>query len=257
MILIKLGGSVITDKTRYRTFNAGRVMRLCKEIKDSGESVIVVHGAGSFGHMLAKEYGLNDGFKDTSQIPAVAKVCYDVRDLNAMIVKALNDAGLPAVSVPTGSCFLMDDRELILDDPKVLTAMFDKGIMPVLFGDVVMDRKWGFAICSGDQIIEKLTKVFRPSRVVFVSDIDGLYDKDPKKNKDAKLIETVTESVMNDVETDINVDDVTGGVRSKMEIMLKMCSGGSDCVLVNGTVEGRLLSLLKGEEVPCTIARRD
>ena len=158
MILIKLGGSVITDKTRYRTFNAGRVMRLCQEIKDSGESVIIVHGAGSFGHMLAKEYALNEGFKDHSQISAVAKVCYDVRDLNAMIVKALNDVGLPAVSVPTGSCFMMDDRELILDDPKVLTAMFDKGIMPVMFGDVVMDKKWGFSICSGDQIMEKLTK---------------------------------------------------------------------------------------------------
>ena len=257
MILIKLGGSIITDKTRYRTFNAGRVMRLCQEIKDSGESVIIVHGAGSFGHVLAKEHGLNDGFKDTSQIPAVAKVCYDVRDLNGMIVKILNDTGIPAVSVPTGSCFMMEDRELIIDDPKVLTAMFDKGIMPVMFGDVVMDRKWGFAICSGDQIMEKLTRIFRPSRVVFVSDIDGLYDKDPKKNKGAKLIEEVTKDVMDDVETDITVDDVTGGVRGKMETMLRMCSEGCDCVLVNGTVEGRLLSLLKGEKVPCTIARRD
>ena len=257
MILIKFGGSVITDKTRYRTFNAGRVMRLCEEIKESGESVIVVHGAGSFGHVLAKEHDLNGGFKDASQIPAVAQVCYDVRDLNAMIVKELNNVGLPAVSVPTGSCFMMDDRELIIDDPSILTNMFEKGIMPVMFGDVVMDRKLGFAICSGDQIMEKLTKIFHPSRVVFVSDIDGLYDKDPKTNKDARLIECVTEDTMRTVETDITVADVTGGVRGKMETMLRMCSEGCDCVLVNGTVKGRLLSLLKGECVPCTIARRD
>ena len=56
MILIKFGGSVITDKSRYRTFNADVVRRLCKEIRDSGERVIVVHGAGSFGHVLAKEH---------------------------------------------------------------------------------------------------------------------------------------------------------------------------------------------------------
>ena len=255
MILIKFGGSVITDKSRYRTFNADRVRRLCREIKESRERVIIVHGAGSFGHVLAKENRLNDGFKEDSQIPAVAQVCYDMRDLNSMIVRELNDAGLPAVSVPTGSCFMMDDRKLIIDDPEVLTSMFDKGIMPVMFGDVVMDRKLGFAICSGDQIMELLTKVFHPSRVIFVSDIDGLYDDDPKTNKSARLIENVDKGTLENVRTDITVADVTGGVRGKMETMLRMCSEGCYCVLVNGTVEGRLLSLLKGEKVPCTTAR--
>ena len=255
MILIKFGGSVITDKSRYRTFNADRVRRLCKEIRDSGEKVIVVHGAGSFGHVLAKENNLNDGFKDASQIPAVAQVCYDMRDLNGMIVKELNDAGLPAVSVPTGSCFMMKNRKLIIDDPSVLKSMFEKGIMPVMFGDVVMDSELGFAICSGDQIMERLKEIFDPSRVIFVSDIDGLYDKDPKNNRDAKLIEDVDKDVLKSVETDITVADVTGGVRGKMETMLRMCSEGCDCVLVNGTAEGRLLSLLKGEKVPCTTAR--
>ena len=255
MILIKFGGSAITDKSRYRTFNAELVKRLCKEIKESGEKVIIVHGAGSFGHVLAKENHLNDGFKDDSQIPAVAQVCYDMRDLNGMIVKELNDAGLPAISVPTGSCFMMDDRKLIIDDPSVLTSMFEKGIIPVMFGDVVMDRELGFAICSGDQIMELLTGIFHPSRVVFVSDIDGLYDDDPKTNKDAKLIENVDRKTLDEIKTDITVADVTGGVRGKMETMLRMCSEGCDCVLVNGTVEGRLLSLLKGEKVPCTIAR--
>ena len=255
MILIKFGGSVITDKSRYRTFNADIVKRLCREIRDSGERVIVVHGAGSFGHVLAKEHDLNGGFKDVSQIPAVAQVCYDMRDLNAMIVRELNDAGLPAVSVPTGSCFMMKGRELIIDDPSVLKSMFEKGIMPVMFGDVVMDSELGFAICSGDQVMERLKEIFDPSRVIFVSDIDGLYDRDPKNNRDAKLIEDVDRNALNSVETDITVADVTGGVRGKMETMLRMCSEGCDCILVNGAVEGRLLSLLKGEKVPCTIAR--
>ena len=255
MILIKFGGSAITDKSRYRTFNAELVRRLCREIKESGEKVIVVHGAGSFGHVIAKEHNLNDGFKERSQIPAVAQVCYDVRDLNSMIIKELNDAGLPAVSVPTGSCFMADDRRLIISDASILASMFDKGIMPVMFGDVVMDRKQGFSICSGDQIMELLTKIFQPSKVIFVSDIDGLFDKDPKTNPDAKLIETVTKETLMNIETGSSVADVTGGVRGKMETMLRMCSRGCDCVLVNGTVEGRLLSLLKGEDVPCTIAR--
>lgn len=255
MILIKLGGSVITDKSEYRRFNRECVSRLCREIKGSGEKAIIVHGAGSFGHVLAKKYRLNDGYKDDSQIPAVAQVCYDVRELDSMIVKELNDAGLPAVSVPTGSCFTMRNRELIVKDDTVLKGFWEKGIIPVTFGDIVLDSELGFAVCSGDQLMERLTDMFRPSRVIFVSDVDGLFDKDPKTNSDARLIESVNKDTLDRISTDITVDDVTGGVRGKMESMLRLCSEGCDCILVNGTVEGRLLALLKGEEVPCTTAK--
>ena len=99
MILIKLGGSVITDKKEYRKFNRDIVARLCSEIKDSGEDVIVVHGAGSFGHVIAKKFDLNSGYHDKEQIAAVAQVCYDVRELNSMIVAELNDAGIPSISL--------------------------------------------------------------------------------------------------------------------------------------------------------------
>lgn len=255
MILIKLGGSVITDKSEYRRFNRECVSRLCREIRESGERTIIVHGAGSFGHVIAKEYDINGGLKDPSQIPAVARICYDMRELNVMIVKELNDAGIPAVSVPTGSCFRMDGRKLVIDDSSILKGFDRIGIMPVMFGDVLLDDKLGFAICSGDQIMERLAEIFEPSRVIFVSDIDGLFDDDPKKNPDANLIETVTRKDLESVRTDITVADVTGGVREKMESMLRLCGKDRECILVNGTVEGRLLSLLKGEKVTCTIAK--
>ena len=100
MILIKLGGSVITDKYAYRSFDAETVARLCREIAESDQGTVVVHGAGSFGHILAKRYALNSGLVDFGQVPAVAQVQYDVRELNSRIVRALMDVGLPAVGVP-------------------------------------------------------------------------------------------------------------------------------------------------------------
>lgn len=255
MILIKFGGSVITDKSRYRTFNQECVRRLCREIRESGEEAIVVHGAGSFGHVIAKEKHLNDGFQSKDQIPAYAQVCYDMRELNSMIVRELNEAGLPAVSVPTGSCFTMKNRKLTVKDDSVLKGLFKLGIMPVTFGDVVLDSELGFAICSGDQIIEVLTAMFRPSKVIFVSDVDGLYDDDPKKNPNAALIERVDRRTLENARTDITVADVTGGVREKIESMLRISSNGCECILMNGTKEGRLLSVIKGEKVPCTAAK--
>lgn len=255
MILIKLGGSVITDKKEYRKFNLDVVSRLCKEIKESGKDVIVVHGAGSFGHVLAKRHELNSGYIDDGQIPAVAQVCSDVRELSTMIVNELNSAGLPSISVPPGSCFMMDNRRISFGDGEVIRSMKSKGIIPVMFGDVVQDRELGFAICSGDQIMERLSEIFEFDKIIFVSDIDGLYDDDPKHNPDAKLYRYVDGSTLKAVRSGTSVDDVTGGVYEKMMSMLRMTSPDRECILINGNVPGRLSSALKDEDVICTIAK--
>jgi isopentenyl phosphate kinase len=255
MILIKLGGSVITDKTQYRTFNKDTVRRLCKEIHDSGADTLIVHGAGSFGHVLAKEYSLQNGFSRPEQISAVAKVQYDVRELNLMVINELLNAGIPAMSVPPGSCFVMDDGKLVLENPEVLLSASGMKIMPVMFGDVVFDRRKGFGICSGDQIMEVLCKLYHPDKIIFVSDVDGLFDKNPKKNPDAKLLDEVTSGTLEKVSGKSSVDDVTGGVMAKAESMLRMTSETRECILVNGSVPGRLHSLLKGDSVISTTAK--
>jgi isopentenyl phosphate kinase len=256
MILIKLGGSVITDKKAYKQFNKDAVSRLCREIRDSGKDVMIVHGAGSFGHVLAKEFELQNGYLRKEQIGAAAKVSRDVRELNNMVISELIDAGIPSVSIPAGACFIMDDNELLIGDGEVLNGYVRLGIVPVMFGDVVLDRKKGFGICSGDAIMRCLADMFRPDAVIFVSDVDGLYDRDPKISKNAKLIKDVNSDILADIPAETTVADVTGGVHAKMRAMLNLCSDGRDCILVNGTAEGRLNSLLTGKEVVCTRARR-
>ncbi len=255
MILIKLGGSVITDKSEYRKFDEEQTSRLCKEMASSGKNVMVVHGAGSFGHVIAKKYSLQKGLEDFSQIPAVVQVQYDVRELSQYVVKELMKAGLPAVSVPPGSCFVMDNGRLIADNDETIKALAHIGIMPVLFGDVVADRSKGFGICSGDQAMEVLAKIFKPDKIVFISDVDGLFTADPKSDKDAKLIEDVTNENLGSISSELAVADVTGGIRGKIEEMLSMCNYTDECVLLNGTVPGRLQAFLKGEQVTCTRVR--
>ncbi len=255
MILIKLGGSVITDKSQYKKFNKEQASRLCKEIAESGRSVMIVHGAGSFGHVLAKRYSIQKGLIDYGQVAPAAAVHHDAMELGLLLTAELIAAGIPAASVAPGNCFVTEDGELIVKDEEAIRRLAHIGIMPVLFGDVVMDRKKGFGIVSGDQIMELMAEMYKPERIVFVSDIDGLYDKNPKTNEDAEFIPEVTKEIMESVDSKEDVDDVTGGVRNKMESMLRMCTPERDCVLINGTVPGRLLSLLRDEEVTCTVAR--
>ncbi len=255
MILIKFGGSVITDKAEYRKFKKDTVSRLAEEISRSGEQAIIVHGAGSFGHVLSKEFDLQNGYSDDRQIPAVARVMCDTRELSSMVVEELLSKNLPAVSVPIGSCFVADNGKLIIENDEALRRLTDIGIMPIMFGDVVTDRKMRFSIVSGDQIMEALCKMFNPSKVIFVSDIDGLYDKNPKTDHNAKMIGTVTKEKLAKIDTASDIDDVTGGVRGKMESMLRMTDSTRKCYLINGNAPNRLYSLLKGETVTCTIAK--
>ena len=255
MILIKFGGSVITDKAEYRKFRKDVVSRLADEIRRSGEQVIIVHGAGSFGHVLSKEFDIQNGYSDDKQIPAVARVMCDTRELSSMVVEELLAKDLPAVSVPIGSCFVADGGKLVIENDEVLRRLVDLGIMPIMFGDVITDRKMRFSIVSGDQIMEALCKMFNPSKVIFVSDIDGLYDKNPKTEPHAKMIGTVTKEKMAQIDTTSNVDDVTGGVHGKMESMLRMTDATRKCYLVNGNAPNRLYSLLRGETVTCTMAK--
>ena len=255
MILIKLGGSVITDKSQYKKFNKEQTARLCREIAESGRSVMIVHGAGSYGHVLAKRYAIQNGLVDFAQVSPAAMVHHDAMELGLLVTSELMAVGIPAASLSPGSCFVMDEGRLVVNDEEVIRRMSHVGIMPVTHGDVVMDRQKGFAIVSGDELMEVMARIFKPERIVFVSDIDGLYDSNPKENPEARMIPEVTQEILDGVSSDEDVDDVTGGVRNKMEAMLRMCSPDRDCVLVNGTVPGRLLSLLKGEEVTCTVAR--
>ncbi len=255
MILIKLGGSVITDKSQFKKFDNERAKRLCREIAESGKPVIIVHGAGSFGHVLAKKYSIQNGLVNRDQIPAAAQVHHDAMELGLLMTQTLINSGIPAASVAPGSCFVMEDGRIVPDNLEAIKSLYDMGIMPVTFGDVVMDRVNGFGIVSGDQMMEIMADIYKPERVIFVSDIDGLYTANPKTNPDAELIPEFDTETLKDVSSESNVDDVTGGVRGKMEAMLRICDEGRDCVLVNGTVPGRLLSLLRGEDVVCTVAR--
>jgi len=257
MFLVKLGGSVITDKTQYKRFNEKVVSRLCREIKESGQSVLLVHGAGSFGHVLAHDHRLAEGQAGGGTAEAIAKVSLDVRELNAMVLAEMIEAGIPAISIPPSACFVMSNGRLSGADFSMMRGFLELGLVPVTFGDVALDSHKGFGICSGDQLMEVLAEEFQPRRVIFVSDIDGLYDRDPKTHPQAHMLTIVDRDLLQSIPQECSVKDVTGGVCAKIEAMLRLCQGQRDCVLVNGMAEGRLRSLLQGAEVPCTIARND
>ncbi|MDD1769629.1 MAG: isopentenyl phosphate kinase family protein, partial [Methanomassiliicoccales archaeon] len=238
---------VITRKDRYRSFRREVTRRLAGEIADSGERVMIVHGAGSFGHLLAAKHALHEGRRNEKQIPALARVMQDVRDLDMKVIKELADALLPAVSIPPAACARMRAGVLNTLDVKLFRDYTELGAVPVTFGDVVLDDVKGFSICSGDQIIRMLAKEFAPERVIFCADVDGVYTADPKSDPKAKLLRQVDSTYLRKLSKDTSYVDVTGGMHGKLSNMVGIAKGGTDVMVINGLEKGRLRAALEGK----------
>jgi len=249
MMLVKLGGSVITDKARYRTLRQEAINRLAEDIATSGEKAIIVHGAGSFGHVIAAEHQLQKGYTGEAQIPGMARVMEDVRALNLAVISALGEVGISSVSLPPSTVAELTDGKLTGLDLSLFHRYLDLGITPVTFGDVALDRTRRFGICSGDQLMESLAREFRPERIIFCADVDGVFTGDPKSDPEAKLIEVVDRRTLDSLPRTQSCADVTGSIFGKIETMLRITSYGGEAVVINGLRPGRLGAALRGEDV--------
>jgi isopentenyl phosphate kinase len=254
MNLVKLGGSVITDKSKLRTFRRAACDRLARELRAADDGLGIVHGAGSFGHIEAKRHSLHEGFREDKQLKYVARVQRDVRELNVKVLESLIDNGIRAVSVPPAAAGVFWDGQIHSFDREPFESVLKLGLTPVSFGDVVPDESMGFSICSGDLIMQALAKEFKPATVIFCADVDGVFEADPKRVRRARLIAKLDPETLRSINrTQSKNVDVTGSIYAKLERMLAISRDCEKCMIVNGNVPGRLARALRGEEIVSTV----
>jgi len=256
MLIIKIGGSVITNKTKQNSFKQKVASNLAKEIKKANKEIILVHGAGSFGHILAKKYDLNNGYIRKNQIKGFSLTHASVQRLNSLVLNCLHDNDVPAVSISPHMILKLDNHRLFDMNYKIFEDYLGNHFVPVTFGDVVLDKKLGFSICSGDLLVNVLAEYFKPEKVVFVIDEDGLYTANPKINKNAKFMDEIALRDLEKLTTAAdNHADVTRGMGGKVDIIKNVARLGIDTVLLNGNKPGRLYRVLVGKDTKYTIVR--
>jgi len=254
MFLIKLGGSVITDKAKKYTFKKQIMDRLSLEIKKSNKEIILVHGAGSFGHILAKQHSLNQGLKNKSQIQGFSDTHVMVQQLNSHVLKSLHEKDIAAVSLPPHAILTLDDHKPLKMNYEIFNEYLTNGFTPVTFGDVVLDNALSFSICSGDLLIQLLAEYFKPEKVIFVLDEDGIYTSNPKIDKNAKFIDKATTDELENLTTSANDHaDVTKGMKGKIETIKNISQLGISTILLNGNINNRLYDTLIGRKSKNTV----
>jgi len=253
MQILKLGGSVITHKDEYFLPHTENIKRLAQEISTTKKPLIIVHGAGSFGHPVAKKYNISDGLKTSDQLVGFSETHQSMTRLNQIIVDTLLEAGVPAFGISASSMLVTKDRRLVELDLSIIKGCLELGLIPVMYGDAVLDTEQGFAILSGDQLIVRLAIDLEADRIIFGSDVDGIYTANPKLDPDAKLMERVSLSHMTAEVGGATNTDVTGGMLGKLKEAEGAVEAGAEVVLLNANAENRVKLALLGEKVMGTI----
>ncbi len=246
---MKLGGSVITDKKKPFSIRRHNLNRLARELSKSKHPLVVVHGGGSFGHPLASKYKISDGYKEERQLMGFALTHRAMEQLNSEVVGALRSAGVPAVAVQTSACTVVKNGKILALENRPIKKLLDLGLVPVLYGDTVVDLQNGIGILSGDQLAARLANDLGAPRIIFGVDVDGVYTSDPRKNRGAKILKNITQKDWNQLSFsgDSRIKDVTGGMKNKVGELLKLAKSGIESEIANATKPGTIERLVKGE----------
>ena len=261
MIILKLGGSIITRKDKTKpTLNPVNLERIAQEIAAAKPAeLVIIHGAGSFGHPYAQKYQIGSPIQNGHDL-AKKKMGFTltqnaVKNLNHFVCYYLLKCGIPAIAVPPSSFITSNNKRIERANLEIVEKYLEKGLVPVLHGDVVLDENddLQMAVVSGDQLVTYLAEKLDAERIILGSDVDGIYNRDPNRHEEAELLPVVKS--LDDLEflEGARTVDVTGGMAGKLGELLKLASKGTPSEIINAGKEGVLLAALKGEKVKGTI----
>ncbi|KUJ92832.1 MULTISPECIES: isopentenyl phosphate kinase [Archaeoglobus] len=225
--ILKIGGSVITDKSRgaFEKLKERELREVCRAISEKWRNLIVVHGAGSFGHPHVKKFGLSP--------LGASKVHLGCLRLSERFCSALTEFEVPAYPI----------HPFLAYSVEIVDKAMKSGFLPVLHGDVVMAEK--IEVLSGDDIVAHLAEAFKAEKIGFATDVEGVYDFN------GNVIDRLDRSLLEEMIAKGGVakgkEDVTGGMLRKLQKLYEM-GHGCKAYVFKGNYEN-LKKFLQGEKV--------
>ena len=261
LYLVKLGGSLITNKKVPFKARPSVIERLGREIKTAmtreKADLVIAHGSGSFGHTYASKYLTHQGIVNKNSLKGLVLTADVAARINRIVLKGMIASSLKAVSFAPASLIIAKGGK----SNKVFLAPIKKsielGLVPVVYGDIIFDSEKGFCIFSGEKILNLIAKELKGNynsvEIVYCTDTDGVYDKS------GRTVRRIDKDKYNEIKTEITGSkgyDVTGGMLHKVEESLKLAGkSGIKTLIVNGRRSGNLRKVLLGEKVVSTIIR--
>lgn len=254
IVLIKIGGSLITDKKVAFSLKERELDVICREIAKAmltGKQLIVGHGGGSFPHFPAKKYQTHKGIISNDSYRGISEVADAAAQLNRIVVKKLLENGVNAISINPSSIIVAKNHRLQSLCIESLEEALKLGLLPVVYGDQIIDSKIGCTIFSTERILGYLAlrlkkKGYKIDRIIHCGQTNGVY------NSAEKTIPLINSKNFSKFKKDIlgsNGTDVTGGMLHKVEESLALAKKGIPGLIIDGVEHGSLSHAVNGEDV--------
>lgn len=224
LLMLKLGGSLLTDKAGVEALRPAVLERLAQEIHAARREnpdlrLVVGHGSGSFGHVAAAKHGTARGVHTAHEWRGFADVSAAAARLNRLVTEALLAADVPALSLQPSASALCDGGALVRLGVEPVKLALQANLVPVVYGDVAFDRQSGGTIISTEKILSFLVAHLQPSWLLLAGETDGVYDAE------GQIAPSITPETFPALEGALGGSrgtDVTGGMGSKVRGMLDL-----------------------------------
>jgi isopentenyl phosphate kinase len=256
LAVLKLGGSLFTDKCRTDSFDEEALRRLAALLARRrlrvNEPILVVLGGGSIGHGVAKALRVHEGFGrcDAAGLHRMTGRMYALKCVFADMLAAEGVAALPLQET---SCLVSDANGRIAFHDVPLRRALALGLLPILSGGLVFDTIAGVLPLNGDLIATALDpNVFQLRRVVMLTDSRGVL------RTDGRLITHLDSTSCKQMANRTTRDrlDVTGGMAAKVQAALSLAKEGTPTVIASGhdLDDDRFDVLMSGVPDDCSLA---
>lgn len=246
-LLLKLGGSLITDKTKARSFRPEAVRQIARQVvqlraREPETRLVIGHGSGSFGHFEARKYNTIAGVATAEDRLGFVKVGRVAAELSQLAQREFHAFGLPAMRFQPSSSLIASDRHIAAFDWRALFMALDHGLIPLIHGDIALDEKIGGTIISTEAIFAHLVKPLMVEQIILLGAVDGVL------NQRGQVIPRITPASFDQIRSTLAGShgvDVTGGMLQKVAAMVALVreQPALEVVIASGRRDNILLNL--------------
>jgi isopentenyl phosphate kinase len=261
LVFLKLGGSLITEKSKVATPRPDVLDRLVGEIHAARAAqadlqILLGHGSGSFGHVPAKKYGTRAGVHTEDEWRGFVEVWQQAAVLNHIVMQALAEGGVNALAFPPSASINASDGKVAAWNLQPLRAALQAGILPVVYGDVVFDSLRGGTILSTEDLFAHLALELKPARILLAGDEAGIYADFPQRTQLVPRVTPANASELAGAISGAAGPDVTGGMTGKLQAMLDLLARlpGCEASIFSGLETGNVQRALAGKRIGTTLA---
>lgn len=254
LVFLKLGGSLITDKSQPRTARRELIQRIAEEIAAARAErphlqIVLGHGSGSFGHHSAQEHGTRSGVSSREEWHGFSTVWLDAARLNHIVLDALHQHQVPALSFPPSASGTLEGKDVKTWHFDPLQQALEHDLLPVVHGDVLFDSQLGGTILSTEEIFHVLAQALQPDQILLAGQEPGVWKRYPHRDE---IIPSITPQTFPRIVDGLRASgatDVTGGMASKVKAMISLIKDatGLEAWIFSGVKKESVYAALTGQ----------